>query len=85
MEFIFEGIFGKYLKYLKSFLFRIFEKGQIFMPVSGLAPSKLKIKKKIRVGYVYIEESFDTINSMGYGGRTTPWIMGRENRPWMKG
>ena len=36
------------------------------MPFSGLAPSKLK--KKIRVGYVYIEESFDTIFNMGYGG-----------------
>ena len=39
------------------------------MPFSGLAPSKLKIKKKIRVGYVYIEESFDTIYIMGYGLR----------------
>ena len=38
------------------------------MPFSGLAPSKLNIKKKIRVGYVYIEESFDTIFNMGYGG-----------------
>ena len=43
------------------------------MPFSGLAPSKLKMfSTKIRVGYVYIEESFDTIFNMGYGGRTTP-------------
>ena len=34
------------------------------MPFSGLAPSKLK---KIRVGYVYTEESFDTIFNTGYG------------------
>ena len=34
-------------------------------------PSTLKTEK--RVGYVYIEESFDTIFNMGYGGgRTTP-------------
>ena len=32
------------------------------MPFSGLAPSK-----KIRVGYVYKEESFDTIFNMDYG------------------
>ena len=32
---------------------------------SGLAPSKLKIfQQKLRVGYVYIEESFDTIFNM---------------------
>ena len=39
------------------------------MPFSGLAPSKLKMfSKKLRVGYVFIEESFDTIFNMGYGG-----------------
>ena len=39
------------------------------MPFSGLAPSRLKFfQKEIRVGYVYIEESFDTIFNMGYGG-----------------
>ena len=39
------------------------------MPFSGPAPSKQKFfKKKLRVGYVYIEESFDTIFNMGYGG-----------------
>ena len=41
-----------------------------------LFPSILKndffSKKKIRVGYVYIEESFDTIFNMGYGGPTGP-------------
>ena len=49
----------------------VFEKGQILMHFSGLAPSKLNIfsTKKLKVGYVYIEE-FDTI-FMG-GGRTTP-------------
>ena len=26
------------------------------------------MKKKLRVGYLYIEESFDTIFNMGYGG-----------------
>ena len=37
MEFSSEGIFEKY------FGFKIFEKGQILMPFSGLAPSTLKI------------------------------------------
>ena len=45
----------------------MFEKGQICMPFSGLASSK-QIFFKLRVGYVYIEESFDTIVNMGYGG-----------------
>ena len=43
-------------------------------------PSTLKLKnfqqKKSRVGYVFIEESFDTI---------LVWVMGRENHPWQKG
>jgi len=53
------------------------------MPFSGLASSKLNIiNKNIRVGYEYIEESFDTIFNMGLGvGRC---IMGREIRPWTK-
>ena len=35
------------------------------MPFPGQAPSKLKLKKKkIRIGYEYIEESFDTIFNM---------------------
>ena len=39
------------------------------MPFSGLASSKLKkCQTNLRVGYVYIEESFDTIFNMGYGG-----------------
>ena len=51
------------------------------MPFTGLAPSKLKnVQTNLRVGYVYIEESFDTIFNMGYRG-----IIGRENRPWTKG
>ena len=48
---------------------KFFEKCQILMPFSGLAPSKLTFfQKNLRVGYVYIEESFDTIFNMGYGG-----------------
>ena len=43
-------------------------------PFSGLGPLKLKFfQQNLRVGYVYIEESFDTIFNMGYGGgRTVP-------------
>ena len=42
------------------------------MPFFGPAPSKLKIlQQKLRVGYSYIEESFDTIFNMGYGGEPT--------------
>ena len=52
----------------EDFGLTFFEKGQILMPLTGLAPSKLKIKKKLRVGYVYLEESFDAIFNMGYGG-----------------
>ena len=37
------------------------------MTFSGLAPSKLIFFYKSRVGYAYIEESFDTIFNMGYG------------------
>ena len=51
-----------------------FDKGPFF---SGLSPSKLKkcsTKIKGRAGYVYIEESFDTIFNMG-----------RENHPWAIG
>ena len=62
------------------------------MPFSCLAPSKQKILfKKLRVGYVYIKESFDTILNMGYGGgvRTTPppphGFWGGPNSPWTKG
>ena len=40
------------------------------------SPSTLKSKNlfifHLRVSYVYIEESFDTIFNMGYGGRTIP-------------
>ena len=46
---------------------------------SDLAPSKKTFsKKKLSVGYVYIEESFDTIFNMDYGGgggRCTPPTM----------
>ena len=51
----------------EDFGLNIFYEGQILMPFSGLTPLKLK-KEKIRVGYVYIEESYDTIFNMGYGG-----------------
>ena len=64
VEFISEGIFGKYSKRSNFDAF--------------FRPSTLKTKsffrKKLRVGYVYKEESFDTIFNMGYGGtyRTPP-------------
>ena len=45
MEFISEGIFEKYSK-MKILFVKIFEKGQILRPFSGLAPSKLKIFSK---------------------------------------
>ena len=46
-----------------------FEKGKILMTFSGLTPSKQNIlSKKLRVGYAYVEESFDTIFKMGYVG-----------------
>ena len=39
------------------------------MPFSGLASSKLKfVSKNSRVGYVCIEESFDTIFNIDHGG-----------------
>ena len=48
------------------------------MPFSGL-------KKKLRVGYVYIEESFNTIFIMGYGGegvqRPSPMDYGSGKSP----
>ena len=64
----------------------------LLMTFSGLAPTKLKIKKKIRVRYVYMEESFDTIFNMGYWGpcrtkypHTPPCLMRRENHPCFEG
>ena len=43
------------------------------MLFSGVAPSKLKFcSKKLRVGYEYIEESFDTVFNMGYGSGKSP-------------
>ena len=41
-------------------------------PFSALAPSKLILLKKLRIGYVYIEETFDTIFNMGYGPGKSP-------------
>ena len=42
-------------------------KDQILMPLSGLAPSKLKFfQQKLRVGHVYINESFDIIFNMDF-------------------
>ena len=47
------------------------------MPFSGLAPSKLKIlSKKLRVGYVYIEDRLIPFSI---------WVMVWENCPWAKG
>ena len=41
-----------------------------------LTPEKF-LQKKLGAGYVYIEESFDTIFGVGYGVRTTlPALMG---------
>ena len=36
---------------------------------------------------MYIEDSFDTIFNMGYGGGalSPPWVLGREIRPWPRG
>ena len=58
----------------EHFGLEIFEKGKISMPFSVPAPWKLSIfsTTKIRVGYVYIEESFDTIFNMGYGSGKSP-------------
>ena len=54
-------------------LVKFFEKVQILMPFSGLAPSRLKkFSTKLRVVYVYIEESFDTIFNMGYESWKSP-------------
>ena len=46
---------------MKILVFEIFEKGQILRPQNWI------FKDKLRVSYVYIEESFDTIFNMGYG------------------
>ena len=57
----------EFLENVKNGDFGLFfiEKGHIFRPFSG--------STKLRVAYVYIEESFDTICNMGYeGGRTPP-------------
>ena len=74
VEFIFEGIFWKTFKN-KDFGFKMFEKGPILMPFLGLAPSKLKIKKKEQA--MCIKKN-----------RLVPfsiWVMGRENRLFTKG
>ena len=64
MEYISEGIFWK-IFINEDFGFILFFNGQILMPFSGLASQNWKLfKKKLRVGYVYIEESFET---MDYG------------------
>ena len=43
------------------------------MPLSGLAPLKPNFcQKKIKVGYVYINESFDTIFNMDFGPGKSP-------------
>ena len=41
------------------------------MPLSPLKLKKL-FNKVLRVGHVYIEESFDTIFNMGYGEQRPP-------------
>ena len=69
------GKMGAWSSFLKQFLENIQNEDYGFVFVEnfdaflGLAPSKLTFKKKKwRVGYVYIEDSFDTIFNMGYGG-----------------
>ena len=48
---------------MKILVVIFFDKFEKFMPFSGLSPSKLKIfQQKLRVGFVCIEESFDTIS-----------------------
>ena len=43
------------------------------MPLSGLAPSKPNFfQKKLKIGYVYINESFDTIFNMDFGPGKSP-------------
>ena len=52
------------------FRFEIIEEGQIFKPILGLAASKIYFfysQKKLRVGHVYIDKSFDTIFNIGGG------------------
>ena len=72
MEFISAGIFGKYSK-IKILGLIFIAKGKICKPFVGLAPLKLKfLSKEIKGGYVYIEESFDTIFNMGYGSGKSP-------------
>ena len=49
---------------MEDFGFERLEKGQILRLFSGVAPLKLH---NLSVGYVYIENSFDTIFNIGYG------------------
>ena len=70
MEFISEGIFEKYSK-MKILVFEIFEKGQILMPFSGLAPSKLKT---LMVAYVHIEYSTYQFSEESKGGPERVYI-----------
>ena len=73
MEFISEGIFGKYSK-MKTLVLTFLKKDQILRPFSGLAPSKLKIFPKNFKGRLCVPRGIvDTI------------FMGRENRPWPRG
>ena len=58
-------------EFISKFIF--LKNDQMLRPFSGLAPSKLKFcQTKLRVNYVNIEKSFDTIFNVSYGGwRTT--------------
>ena len=75
-----QGVWSSFLKDFfwkifknKDFGLNIFKKGQILMPFSSLALSKLNIfSKKVRVGYVFIEESIDNIFNMDYGSGKSP-------------
>ena len=73
MEFISEGIFVKYSKII-ILGFKLLKKSQILRPF--FRPSALKtyffFQKNLTVGYMYIEESFDTNFNMGYGSGNSP-------------
>ena len=48
MEFISDGIFGKYKKIYVDFGFKISEKGYILRPFSCIAPTKMKYPKRLQ-------------------------------------
>ena len=60
-----------------------FDKGIILILFSGLAlKTENFVKKKLRVDYVCIYESFDTIFNIGYGSGKSP-MDERVNKPFI--